>query len=428
MIRLSGPGALGILDKLAGRVPPPRRMVRVGLRLGTETGEVEDALVVSMPGPQSFTGEDVVELHVHAGELNVRAVSEACLVAGARAAEAGEFTRRAFQNGVLSLDRAEGIAALIGAQTRAGLLQARRLVAGELGDQVRELIGRVHRLRAEIEANLDFPEDVGAPDLARWRSVAAAIDVDLRTWLDGFERSRRARERSRVVLVGSPNAGKSSLFNALLGSERALVASVPGTTRDYVDAELSLGRQSVVLVDTAGLREATDDQVEAAGIERAKAQMQGADLVLHLVVASSEKDLPVEDREIERASTDAGVERWLLRTQADRVAETAGPGERICAHDPAQVQGLRDRLLQWCGGDRPAPWIGLARHRDRVREAIELVAEGVSALDEERELELVAFPLRAAEARLGEIDGRSTLGPVGADVMDTIFSSFCIGK
>jgi tRNA modification GTPase len=397
--------------------------------LGPNPGDVEDGLVVAMPGPASFTGEDVVELHVHAGELNLRQVLNACLEAGARAAEAGEFSRRAFTNGVLSLDRAEGIAALIGAQTEAGLSQARRLVAGELGDQVRALIDRVHRLRAELEANLDFPEDVGAADTQRWAEEARGCEGELRGWLEGFDRSRRARERSRVVLVGSPNAGKSSLFNALLGQERALVASVPGTTRDYVDAELSLGRQTVVLVDTAGLRERSGDAIEAAGIELARRQLEGADLVLHLVAAKP-VELGADDLEIARAAVDAGVERWLLRTQADRLAdaEVEMEGRLMSALRSEDVESLRASLKEWCGGDRPAPWVGLARHRDRVREAIELLVEASTALDADQELELIAFSLQTAEARLGEIDGRSTLGPLGAEVMETIFSSFCIGK
>ena len=286
-----------------------------------------------MPGPHSFTGEDVAELHVHAGELNVRQVVDRCLQAGARAAQAGEFSRRAFVNGVLSLDRAEGIAALIGAQTQAGVSQARRLVAGELGDQVRELIDGVHRLRAELEANLDFPEDVGDADFEGWAKRAQSLRADLERWLEGFERGRRAREKSRVVLVGAPNAGKSSLFNALLGHERALVADLPGTTRDYVEAELELGRQVVVLVDTAGIREQAGDAIEAAGIERARRQLEGADLVLHLIHSEAAGRVDADDEAIAEAADAAGISRWLLWTQADRLTQawSRSEGRLICS-------------------------------------------------------------------------------------------------
>ena len=236
-------------------------------------------MVVVMPGPRSFTGEDVVELQIHAGVRNVEQVLEAVIAAGAIAAGPGEFTRRAFDNGRLSLDRAEGIAALIGAQTQAALEQARRLVAGELGREVEAVRERVELLRVEIEANLDFPEDVEARDLARFETEASRLTAEVERWLAGFERSRSARAKARVVIAGPPNAGKSALFNALLGQRRALVSTEAGTTRDYVEAEFVLARRELNLIDTAGLRD-SDNIVEVAGVELGREQIAGADVIL----------------------------------------------------------------------------------------------------------------------------------------------------
>jgi tRNA modification GTPase len=437
VVRLSGAEARAIARTLCGELGAARQLCRRQLRLGG--GEVEDALVVSMPGPNSFTGEDVVELHVHAGELNVRQVVEACLSAGAGAAGAGEFSRRAFAHGRLSLDQAEGIAAVIGAKTEAALSQARRLVAGELGDQAREVISGLHRLRAEIEANLDFPEDVAEPDFSRWSREVADFVAALEAWLMNFERARRAREISKVVLAGRPNAGKSSLFNALLGRERALVADLPGTTRDYVESRLELGRHAVELVDTAGMRAHGADAIESAGIGLAKVQVEGADLVLHLVKCDARGPrVEPEDAEIVEAARDAGSPRWELWTQSDRVAaeargqlelRAANSGALLCSvREDEGCRSLREALERWTGGEAPAAWVGLARHRSRAAEGLEFLREAAQQLSASEELELVAFALRGAEARLGEIDGRSPLGPVGAEVMDTIFSSFCIGK
>ena len=229
IVRLSGPRARAIAEAVVeGELPAARRLARRRIDLGG--GEHEDGLVVLMPGPASFTGEDVVELHVHAGERNVAAVVRALLERGGRAAGAGDFSRRAFELGRLGLDEAEGIAAIIGAQTDAALAQARRLASGELGRAVEAERRGLVELRAEIEANLDFPEDVDSGDVSRWRDEASERAAAVGRWLARFEAGRRARAKARVVLAGPPNAGKSSLFNALLGRPRALVADQPGTS------------------------------------------------------------------------------------------------------------------------------------------------------------------------------------------------------
>ncbi|HEY8375158.1 MAG TPA: GTPase, partial [Nannocystis sp.] len=225
IVRLSGPQARAIAESLSGPLPPARVLAR--RMLVEETGlPGDEALVVWMPGPRSFTGEDVVELHVHAGARNVGRIVAALQARGAVAAGPGEFTRRAFEHGRISLDQAEGIAALIAARTAAGVEQARRLVAGELGRAVEALRAEVGELRAEVEANLDFSEDVESGDVRRWCEAIAACEATTRGWLQRFAAGQRARERPRVVIAGPPNAGKSALFNALLGRARAIVSPV----------------------------------------------------------------------------------------------------------------------------------------------------------------------------------------------------------
>jgi len=414
IVRLSGPDALSIASRLCGALGEPRRLVRRTLSVG------ESVLVVAMPGPASFTGEDVVELHVHAGRRNVDAIVRACLAAGAVAAEAGAFTRRAFEAGRVALDEAEGIAAIIGAQTDAALAQARRLAAGELGRDVETVADALAELRAEIEANLDFPEDVEPAARAAWRSEITDTRAGVEAWLGRFEAGRRARERARVVLAGPPNAGKSSLFNALLGSARAIVTPEPGTTRDYVEAELELGAHACTLVDTAGLREG-GDPIERTGIARTRDQVEGADVVVWVEAGDAAADRdgpPVVDARMVRVESkrDLGGSRasWLGVVVA---------GER-CGEGVAEV---REAIAALAVGDAGQAWIGLARHRDRAAEAIEELLAAERCLERDA-LELVAFHLGAAAQRLAEIRGRSALGPVGEDVLARVFARFCIGK
>lgn len=414
IVRLSGPRAEEIGRALYGEAPPPRVLGRRRLRLA-DSGEVgdEDALVVRMPGPGSFTGEDVVELHVHGGQLNVRCIVERLLALGAVAADAGAFSRRAFEHGRLSLDQAEGIAALIAAQTDAALEQARRLVAGELGREVDGLAGQLHALRCEVEANLDFPDDVAEADLVRWREEISGVMAVLGSWVGRFEASRRSRERARVVLAGPPNAGKSALFNALLGRDRAIVSPLPGTTRDYVEAELRVGAHEVVLVDTAGLRVGSDG-LEQAGIARSREQIDGADLVVWVEAADAELlGAPAGEVVCVENKRDLGARRtgWV-----GAVASARG------------VDEVREALARWAETRAHSPWIGLARHRDRAEDARLALAEAEGLLAAGGLLEVVAFQLGIAEHRLAEVSGRGMLGPIGDEVLRSIFARFCIGK
>jgi tRNA modification GTPase len=433
IIRISGPQANdvagAVIEGGLEKLPAPRQASVRPLALG------EHAVVVVMPGPRSFTGEDVVELQIHAGVRNVAQVLEAVLEAGAIAAGPGEFTRRAFENGRLSLDRAEGIAALIGAQTQAALEQARRLVAGELGREVEAVRERVELLRIEIEANLDFPDDVEARDLARFEAEAGRLAAEVERWLAGFERGRSARTRARVVIAGPPNAGKSALFNALLGQRRALVAAEAGTTRDYVEAELVLAGRELNLIDTAGLRD-SDNLIEVAGVELGREQIAGADVIIW--VEDAEQPLH-PDVEIELAlASPGGVGGGEAQKTAGGAAvlwvenkRDLGPRREgwlsVSAEQGLEIDTLQRAILEALKSD-DEQWIGLARHRDRAREARDALVEARALLQASGGLELVALSLAVASRSLGEITGRTHLGAVGEDVLRAIFASFCIGK
>lgn len=418
IVRVSGSKAEAVGVALCGSVGEARHLAFRRLVLGDDQ-TAEAILAAWMPGPRSFTGEDVLELHIHAGARNVRRVLEACLNAGCVAAGPGDFTRRAFENGKISLDQAEGIAALIGAQTDAALDQAKRLVAGDLGREVEALRESLIRLRTEVEANLDFPEDVSAGDEMRWAKETEEVRGRLLQWLAGFEAGRRARERLRIVIAGPVNAGKSTLFNALLGRDRAIVADVPGTTRDYVEAEWDVGPYGAWLVDTAGLRD-SDEAIEAEGINRSREQIESADLVLWVESAT-------EDDDSNRPPTNGPPVLWIESKRDCGSQRLDWLGVR--SDDEGQsIKALRSQVQTWFRGDQPTAWIGLARHRGRAEEAVEELHRAHMGLLIEAPLETVAFELSIAERRLGEITGRTALGPVGEDVLDRIFSEFCIGK
>lgn len=420
IVRLSGARALELAATIVvGALPPARTL---GLRR-LQNGE--QALVAVMLGPRSFTGEDTVELQIHAGVRNVGEVVEGLIRAGAEPAGPGDFTRRAFELGRLSLDQAEGIAAVIGARTQAALEQARRLVAGELGRAVEQVRERVSLLRVEIEANLDFPEDVAAQDEARFASTITELEHELEAWLSGFERGRRARERARVVIAGPPNAGKSALFNALLGRRRALVSAEAGTTRDYVEAELALGGRELNLIDTAGLR-ASEDHIEVAGVELGREQIAGADVIVW-VEGADQVVHPEVERELERVLADAGSVPVIHVENKLELGPQRPDWLSVSAETGAGLERLREQLGEALALDGDQ-WIGLARHRDRASEALAALGDARAELASAAGLELVAFSLAIAQRALGEITGHTGLGPVGEAVLDAIFSRFCIGK
>ncbi|MCS6892798.1 MAG: tRNA uridine-5-carboxymethylaminomethyl(34) synthesis GTPase MnmE [Rhodovarius sp.] len=412
VMRLSGPRSAEALSALCGRCPPPRRASLRRLRHGGEV--LDEALVLWFPGPRSYTGEDSAELHLHGGPAVVAAVSEALVALGLRPAEPGEFTRRAFLNGRMDLTAAEGIADLIAAETEAQRRQALRQAGGALARRIEAWAERLTRLLARQEAFIEFEEEDLPEGLdAAVAAEALALAEELRAEIAGSARAEALREGVRVAILGAPNAGKSSLLNALAGREAAIVSPLAGTTRDVVEARILLAGVPVTLADTAGLRE-TADAIEAEGVRRARAQAAGADLVLAVFAA----DQP-PDRET-LALVEGGAIAVVNKVD---VAEPPLPGIAVSALSGVGIEALREALSEAVRARAGlAEAAGLTRPRHRAA-----LAEAVAALDELPAAplpELRAEALRAALRALGRITGR-----VGVEaVLDAVFAEFCIGK
>ena len=409
LVRISGPGAGAALAALAGKLPSPRRAVSVRLRDGD--GETLDrALVLWLPGPGTATGEDIAELHLHGGRAVVAAV-EAALGAlpGLRRAGAGEFTRRAFANGRIDLAQAEGLADLLSAETELQRRSALAMASGALSKEVESWRARLLGLSASLEAVLDFSDedDVAALPDAFAHDCEALAD-DLGTWL-ARPRAELLREGFRVVLAGPPNAGKSTLFNALTQSEAAITSPLPGTTRDVITRAVALDGVPFVFVDTAGLREASTDPVEAIGIDRARGAAAGADVVLWLGDA---------------AETPAGAATWPIAAQIDRPDHPADPTARhaVSALTGAGMAELRSALIAHARTALPAP--GEAALGERQHRLLGECRDGVGAAAIQPDPLLAAEHLRLSRAALDRLVGRS-----GTEAMlDTLFGRFCIGK
>ncbi len=421
VLRLSGPGAADAVTRLAGRLPVPRVATLRALR-APASGEVLDrALVLWMPGPGSYTGEDSAELHLHGGPAVLAGVSEALVELGCRPAEPGEFTRRAFLHGRLDLTQAEGIADLIAAETAAQRRQALRQAEGGLARLYAGWTARTARLLAHQEAAIEFetedlPSDLGAQAL----EAASALRNEITRHLADGGRGERLREGLAVAILGAPNAGKSSLLNAIVGREAAIVSARAGTTRDVVECRLDLGGVPVTLADTAGLRESLDE-IEAEGVRRALGRAESADLVLTVFAA----DQP-PDTETLRILTTLS-EALVVATKTD----LATPPERIGGVVPIGVstrsgQGLdelRTALVAACtarAGLTEGAVLTRPRHRAALVEAVTWLEDAEKA----RRPEIVAEAFRAALGALGRLTGR-----VGVEeVLDIVFGDFCIGK
>lgn len=425
VIRLSGGRCESIGATLIGSLPKPRQASVRTVR-ALDGRALDDALVLWMPGPASFTGEDVLELHAHAGEENVRQLLSRCLEAGARLAVAGEFSRRAFERGKLSLEQVEALPGLLSAESSRSLSRARRLLRGELGEQIEGIVQKLFTLRVEVEAHLDFPEDTGLEDKRRWVTELGQHRLKLGSWIASHRANADGSGRFRVVIAGPPNAGKSSLFNRLVGKQRSIVSDQAGTTRDYVEAGLRWEGMALDLVDTAGIRSQAD-ALEAEGIRLGEAEMASADLVLWVCAEDLTEPGP--------GIAEMGACGKLIRvaSKRDRFPERNGwLSVSVMDGHESSITLLRDeihRVQVSAGLAQEDDWIGLDRHARCVQEADDALASATSLLEEQEPgLELVAFDLGSALHRLGAIRGRDAMQPVGEEVLHAIFSSFCIGK
>ena len=427
IVRVSGPRTADILWSLTGAPIAARRASL--RRLGHDGVPIDEALVLWMPGPNSYSGEDMAELHLHGGPGVVGAALEAVTSLGARLAEPGEFTRRAFANGRMDLAQAEAVADLVEAETASQARQALGQLDGALSRRYEAWRAGLVDILAFLEAAIDFPdEDLPTEVAAHARPLLDVLLAELDAALADAARGRRVRDGLKVALIGAPNAGKSSLLNALVGRNAAIVTATPGTTRDVIEQPLVLAGYQILLADTAGMRE-SDDEIEAEGVRRARAWAEEADLRI-LVVDGSRDDGDWVEARLEARPGDlclinkTDVGQGAATDAADGWAEIAGLD--MLRVSLRENPGLVRRWLEakaielMAGSDFPAAT--RLRHQERLAEARDRLAAAVRAL--ESGAELAAEDVRLAARALERVTGR-----VGAEeVLGRVFSTFCIGK
>jgi tRNA modification GTPase len=424
IVRLSGPRSLAIAQDISGKRLQPR-LATYARFSGADGDVIDDGIALPFAAPASFTGEDVVELQAHGSPVLLRQLVNRCIEAGARQARPGEFSERAFLNGKLDLAQAEAVADLIAASDERAARAARRSLDGVFSRQVEALMAKVLAIRVHVEAAIDFADEsletLGGSALLV-RLVAAQADL-VRLQREA-ERGQKLRDGLHVVLVGPPNAGKSSLLNALAGSDRAIVTEIAGTTRDLLRETIRLDGVELTLVDTAGLRDA-GDAIEAEGIRRGRAEMARADLALVVVDARA----PEEGRALLVESTRAASRRLWLLNKCDLLDQIPEGSDADILHISARsglgLEALHQRLLTLSGAGEPASgtFSARARHVQALAMASGQLQAAGTELRYER-LELAAEALSQAHSALGEIGGR-----VDADgLLGHIFSAFCVGK
>lgn len=444
IIRISGPKSHDILRSMFR--PSSRnfrdftpRMLHHGHMLDRDGREADDALVVFFPAPHSFTGEDCAEIQGHGGPAVLAALLDSVLFRGARMADRGEFTRRAFMNGRMDLSQAEAVAELIAAPSREGVYLASAKLDGLLGRRVEELRGRLEYLRQRICLAIDFPDEEGeCLPPQEFTAITDEVADGIRTLLAGYERARCWREGALVVLAGQVNAGKSSLMNAFLGRERAIVTEKPGTTRDYLEEQTSLAGLPVRLVDTAGLREHSDDSIELEGMRRGRELAKNARCVL-LVLDGTRADSAPELSETYAAegklADELGPERCLVVwNKADLQPLPANVnsfhGTRVLpvsARNGEGIDVLCAAVRELCLRDETPEEGDIApnlRQAGQLRRALESLDELKKAIALSVPPDLCSIHLETACAHLADITGLNST----EDTLNAIFSSFCIGK
>jgi tRNA modification GTPase len=429
IVRVSGPQAGAAVTSLAGKIPAPRMAARALLRDANQQ-PIDDAVVLWFPGPASATGEDVAEFHVHGGRAVLAALlATLSAVENIRAAEPGEFTRRAFENGKLDLTEAEALDDLIHADTDRQRRQALRQLKGMLGDRARDWRAQIIAASALIEAGIDFsdegdiPQELIAPALARIEALLGEIQEVLAAQ----GKSERLRDGLVVAIAGPPNVGKSTLMNQLARREVAIVSPHAGTTRDIIEVQLDLDGYPVTVIDTAGIRE-TEDPVEQEGVRRARARADEADLVLWMIDAQHEMDRP-----------EGAAPVWMVRNKIDLDGGSAANPDRAAAASPGPdgadfkisasrgdgiqqlVAGLIAFAQDFLGSDEGG-LVGRVRQRELLEQTAVSLQRSITAAGGGEEL--AAEDLRAAAYSLGRLLGRVDV----EDILDVIFKEFCVGK
>ena len=425
VVRVSGAGLGAFALALCGRAPRPRT-AHFTRFLDEHERPIDEGVLLYFAAPASFTGEDVIELQGHGGPVVMQMLLERCLQLGARLAEPGEFTRRAFLNGKLDLAQAESVADLIEASTAAAARSAVRSLSGRFSEEVHRIVDALIDLRMLVEATLDFPEEeIDFLESARALPRLDGIRAQVEELLDRARQGALLRSGLNVVLVGEPNVGKSSLLNQLAGEDRAIVTEIAGTTRDALRETIQIEGIPLHIIDTAGLRE-TVDTVERIGIERTWREIERADVILRLVDAVQGEP---SDDDIDRRLPPS-VQRITVVNKIDLVGLAAGRSEvagrirlQVSARSGEGVELVRQALLRIAGWHAHGEDVILARerHLTALRKALAHVIEAGGQLGA---LELFAEELRLAQEQLGEITGEFTAD----ELLGVIFSRFCIGK
>lgn len=429
VVRVSGPGALDVGVVLSGRSAPLQPRHATLARIGASGHAIDRAVLTFFPAPHSYTGEDVVEISAHGSPVLLRAVVEAAMQAGARLAEPGEFTFRAFLRGRIDLVQAEAVKDLVEAVTPLQARVAFDQLEGTLTARIREIDAALFDLSAQLEASLDFPEEgYHFVDPGAAASEMLTIVQRIELLLEDAGRGRLVREGAQVAIVGRPNAGKSSLFNRLAGAGRAIVTEIAGTTRDLVTETIEMDGAAVTLIDTAGLHGSAADIVEQEGIARAHSARKVADVVV--VVLDRSRPLTEDDRTLLAATS--GSRRVVVGNKSDLTPawalEIAGAEAiAVSAEDGAGIETLRRSITAALGGGerlRDAPAITNARHIDLLSKAAAALRRASEAAASGTPEEFVTADVSEARALLEEVTGLRTPD----DVLHAIFSKFCIGK
>lgn len=443
VIRISGAKALAVADSIFSPVgkhsAKPSAAASHTIQFGhivRDGKTIDEVLVAVMRAPRTFTREDVVEITCHGGILPAKMVLDAALAAGARLAEPGEFTRRAFLNGRIDLAQAEAVADLIHSRTELALSAANEQLAGKLSQRINQLRDDLLKTLAHVEAYIDFPEEDIAEEtkdqlLGRLERGVAFMDELLQTANEG----QILRRGIRAAIIGRPNAGKSSLLNQLLGHDRAIVSPIPGTTRDTIEETANIRGLPVVFIDTAGLREARDE-IEIEGIRRSRESFQKAEFILHVFDVSE----PLTEADKNYLTEFAGKKRILIRNKIDlpsRLNLPDGTGQAgnsgpsvvdVCCASGKGIESLKDviKSLVWSGEIKTEMLQVMinSRHQDALIRAREATLRTIAALRSGATLELAAMDLRIAVNAVGEVVGKTAT----EDLLDMIFSQFCIGK
>lgn len=434
VIRVSGKDAISLVNKaFQGRdlTSLDSHTVHFGKIIDKNKLPVDEVLVTLFHSPRSYTGEETVEISCHGGVLVTQKVLETILSLGVKAAEAGEFTQRAFLNGKLDLDQAEAVADIIHAKSIKAVDAAHQQLEGKLGDYVRTFRQQIIDATAMIELELDFiEEDVEFANKEQLQKLLEDVDTELSNLLDTYETGRLVKDGVKTVLMGRPNAGKSTLLNTLVGSDRAIVTEIAGTTRDTIDVDWNFDGLLFKLIDTAGLRE-TEDVVEAEGVKRSQKAFEQADLVIYL------KDLSQAFTEEERKEIAAFQKRAgetpfiLIGTKADIEADREWRTEfdlKISAVEEENIKALKtllkNRALENKHYDASSLLVTSSRHRDALQKTKEHIQAALTGLENGLTGDFLSIDLRAALNELGTVTGEIT----NEHILDSIFSRFCIGK